>query len=264
MPILRIEGPTDSRLAPYFNLRSGTHTPDSFVVESSRLVERLLKSNFQTRSLLVTESKLEQFRSLVPTGLPVYVGTKAELKEIVGFDLHRGCLAHAAAPSHDLESVLTQGLGPLTIVLEGLADPANVGAIIRNAAAFGVGLVIADTKGASPFTRKAARTSAGHLFNIPLVLANPTQALEEIRARFAEAEIIVTTGQQDADALEDLRPGGQKIIVFGNEGTGVSQALRKLADSKRRVELSEGVDSLNVAAASALVLYIVRNTVRKK
>ena len=131
-------------------------------------------------------------------------------------------------------------------------------------AAFGVGLVVADPKAASPFTRKAARTSAGHLFNVPVVLANPVQAIEEIRASCAEAEIIVTTGQQDAEPLENLGPGSPKVIVFGNEGTGVSQALRKMADSKRRVELSEGVDSLNVAAASALVLYIVRNTLGEK
>lgn len=261
MPIIRIEGPADSRLAPYFNLRSGSHTPDSFIVESARLVERLLQSKFQTRSILTTESKLDQIAPLVPVGIPVYVGTKAELKEIVGFDLHRGCLAHASAPSTELSPILKQGLGPVTVVLEGLADPANVGAIIRNAAAFGADLVIADIKGASPFTRKAARTSAGHLFSVPVALAHPSEAIEAIREHCATAEVIVTTGQPGAEALEDIKPGGQKVIIFGNEGTGVSPTLRQLADSCRRVNLKQGVDSLNAAAASALVLYIVRNTV---
>ena len=261
MPTIRIEGPADSRLAPYFNLRSGKSSPSSFIVESSRLVERLLVSPFTTHSLLVTEGKLAHFECLVSSGVPIFVGSAAELKEIAGFNMHRGCLAHVGAPSTTLEDNLTDPVPGLVVIMQGLADPANVGSIIRNAAAFGADLVIADPKGASPFTRKAARTSAGHIFTVPIAVADPAESIAKLRRSSPEVEIIATTGHRDALPMESLSNNPCKAVIFGNEGHGVTDQIRQLADSSRTVALADGVDSLNVAAASALVLYLAQQSI---
>ncbi len=262
MPIIRIEGPADSRLAPYFNLRSGKHSPDSFILESQRLVERLLSSNFKTHSILVTENKLDLIRELAPADLPVFVGSAAELKEIAGFNMHRGCIAHAGAPPTGLEHHMPLPKSALVVVMERLADPANVGSIIRNAAAFGADLVVADPKGASPFTRKAARASAGHIFTVPIAIADPAEAIEQLRQAHIDMEIIATTGHRDAAPLNELTPSAQKTLIFGNEGAGVSAELREISDSCRTIPLADGVDSLNVAAASALGLYLAQQNIK--
>ncbi len=259
MPVYRIEGSSDARLAPYFNLQSGKHAPESFIVESVRLVERLLNSHFTTHSVLIADHKLAQIQAVAPPDLPIYVGSKTEISDIAGFNMHRGCLAHASAPPTDLEAHLNTGLGKLTLVLEGLADPANVGSIIRNAAAFGASLVIADINAASPFTRKASRASAGHLFHVPIAMAQPKDAIEAIRGVESAVDIVATTGHRSAMPLEALEPVKHRVLVIGNEGHGVSEELRHMADSCRTIALSDGVDSLNAAAASALMLYIANN-----
>ena len=257
MPIIRIEEPSDPRLAPYFNLRSGQNTPASFIIESTRLVHRLLDSHFQTLSLLVTEARLDSLRPCLKPEIPVYVVSKAALRETVGFDLHRGCLAHAKAPEVTLVEELGSSPPRLVVMLEGLADPANVGAIIRNAAAFGADLVIADPKGASPYTRKATRASAGQIFNLPVAICEPALAIDVLRKQLQGVKIIATTGRRGTQGLDKVALGECNVLVFGNEGTGVSDNLRNVADACGRIAIADHVDSLNAAAASAVALHII-------
>ena len=151
-------------LLPFRNLKHHAQRgADDFVVESALVIERLLASPFDVRALLLTPRRFEALRHLIPTGVPVYLADRALISEIAGFDVHRGCLARAAAPKpqRSLREVLAANAVRTVLILEGLADPANVGSIIRNALAFGVDLIITDPKGASPFSRRAARASAG-------------------------------------------------------------------------------------------------------
>ena len=257
MPIIRIEEPSDPRLAPYFNLRSGQNTPDSFIVESARLVERLVVSRFVTHSILVTENRLASLEHLIAPALPIFVVSKEHLRDTVGFNLHRGCLAHAAAPNISLPEHLTNNRPRLVVILEGLADSSNVGAIIRNAAAFGAELVVADPKGASPFTRKATRASAGQIFGIPVSLCDPDKAVSYLRSELKDVQVIATTGRQGTVALQDIALASHNVLIFGNEGTGITANLREKADISGRIPILEHVDSLNAAAASAVALHIV-------
>ena len=258
MSIIRIEEPSDPRLAPYFNLRSGQTSPESFIVESVRLVERLLDSRFSTKSLLVTESKVDAVLDRVEDDVPVYVVSKSHLRETVGFDLHRGCLAHAAAPKLDLEYHLSAHKPSLVVLLEGLADPANVGAIIRNAAAFGAQLVIADPKGASPYTRKATRASAGQIFNVPVTLCEPMKAVELLREFLDSVQVIAATGRRGTASLQDVQISTlHNVLVIGNEGSGITEELRGKSDVSGRIPIAEHVDSLNAAAASAVALHMI-------
>jgi len=260
MPVIRIEEPDDSRLAPYFNLQSGKHTPDSFIIESPRLVERLLASSFKAHSLLTTENHLEKVLSLAPKGVPLFLASPELLKEVVGFNLHRGCLAHAGAPDTTLSTHLAEKEPRLSVLLEGLADPANVGAIIRNAAAFGADLVICDPKAASPFTRKATRASAGQIFRIPVAIASPENAINQMRAHDPGLTIIATTGRAGVQALDEIPPAQHTMLIFGNEGTGVTPLLREMADICGRINIVPEVDSLNAAAASAVALHIIQKS----
>ena len=120
---------------------------------------------------------------------------------------------------------LKRGVGGVTVLLEGLADPANVGSIIRNAAAFGASLVVVDPKGASPFSRKAARASAGHIFRTPIAIAKIHDAIGALRVEARDVDIVATTGRRDALPLEDLPPAERRALVIGNEGHGVSDEV---------------------------------------
>ena len=118
--------------------------------------------------------------------------------------------------------------------------------------------MVVDPKGASPFSRKAARASAGHIFRTPIAIANIHHAIEALRVEAGDVDIVVTTGRRDALPLEDLPPAERRALVIGNEGYGVSDEVRNVANSCRTISLSDEVDSLNAAAASALALYVLR------
>lgn len=255
MGLVPIDNPADPRVAPYRNLKSGQSSLESMIVESTRLVDQLLASNFTCHSILTTVNKSSRFSREIAAGIPVFVASQAVLSTLVGFDIHRGCLAHASAPLLDLASHLETNSPALTVVMEGLADPANVGAVIRNAAAFGATLVIADPKAASPYTRKATRASVGHVFQVPIAVVPPVEAIAQLRSRVSDLTVIAATSRPSAPKLCGLVTKPHQVLMVGNEGLGLSQVLLESADTAGRIAMSCGVDSLNVAAATAVALY---------
>ena len=181
------------------------------------------------------------------------------LERVCGFDFHRGVLAVAHRAPRSFDDVVS-GLGPtpVILVLERLADPANVGAAIRCARAFGVDMVLADTKGADPWGRRAVRACAGHVFGLPVVHSSDLPSvLSRIRAQ-GDCRVVAATLRDEARALRSTRRRGETeglVLMLGNEGDGLSEELVSLCDEAVRIEMRDDVDSLNVAAASAVFLW---------
>ena len=191
-PLVAVDELDDPRLDLYRNLndpaaRSRIDTDQSvFVVEGKLAVERLLASGYTMRSLLVDDHQLAGASDLVAAtrarGVPVLVGSRALVAGTVGFALHRGVVAVANRPSPtDAERLLvdaagsseSEGIPPLVAVLEGLNDHENIGALFRNAAAFGVKGILLDPRCADPLYRRSIRVSVGHVLHVPFARLTP-------------------------------------------------------------------------------------------
>jgi tRNA G18 (ribose-2'-O)-methylase SpoU len=250
-----IEDADDSRLSAYHALRAKSQRADSvrFVAESETVIRRLLSSTFPVESVLATPSRAERLEPLIPDGCPLYVAPRALLREIVGYDLHRGAIAAGVRPAlGQLPELPAQG--PLRIVVaQGLSDPANVGALIRNCRAFAIDVLVLDPKGADPLTPRAVRASMGNVFTLPFALCDPLAAVSELRAN--GVEILAATVRPNAEPIENVTPGDRWALLVGNEGSGLSAPLLECAGREITIPIAPDADSLNVAAASAVLLY---------
>ena len=250
----------DPRLEPYRDLRAGAGG-DSFIVEGTLAVERLLTSaRFEVESLVCTPSARARLDPLLPAELPVYVLEKAALATLVGFDFHRGVLAcvRRPPPQTELDPALLATLRArprLTVVMAvGLADPRNLGALVRNTAAFAVDLLIADRHGADLFARQTARTSVGNVFRLPTLVAEDVVGTIEGLRRELGLRVLAATPHGEQVLGRFARPD-RLLVLLGNEGQGLSDALLAEADMRVQIPVDPASDSLNVAAAAAVLLF---------
>ena len=266
MSVFHVEDLDRPELAPYRNLKHHAQRgAEDFVVESTLVIERLLSSSYRVHSLLLTPQRYDHLKAQIPSEVPVFVADKPLLSELVGFDVHRGCLERAGVPTAQktLKEIISGGCPQTVLLMEGLADPANVGTIVRNAAAFGVDLIISDPRGASPFSRRAARTSAGHIFSLPMVEHAPVDALKLLKEQYPAIQALAATPAPSARPLNDFQRSGPLILLVGNEGRGLSVEVLASADHQLRIPMAEGVDSLNVSASVAVLLYALNECVSR-
>ena len=122
-------------------------------------------------------------------------------------------------------------------------------------------LIITDPKGASPFSRRAARASAGHIFSLPILEQRPVDAAHVLRSFNPSLDVIAATPHREAVSLADFHRSGPVALLVGNEGQGLSQEALALADHRIRIPMADGVDSLNVSASAAVLLYALNQCV---
>ncbi len=283
--LVEVDDPADPRLADYRDLddaalrRRRGADDDVVVVEGRVAVRQLLTSPFEIRSLLVDDHQAVAVADLVDAarsrGARVFVGSRPVVAATVGFALHRGVVAVAGRPDPvDAGRLLTRagrrpsagGGPPVVAVVEGVNDHENLGALFRNAAAFGVAAVLLDPTCADPLYRRAVRVSVGHVLHVPFARLSPwPDALHELRdAGFAVAALVprppppgagrppVGPGELAA-LLDPARPG--MAVVLGAEGPGLSAAAIAAADHVVTIPMAPGVDSLNVATAAAVTFH---------
>lgn len=246
--LLPVDDPADPRLADYLDLRDADlrRRGDAFVCEGILPLRRALAQRWPLRSVLLAERRAEAFVDEL-VDVPTYVATQAVLDHVVGFALHRGVVAIAERrPNPDLDDLLATAA--TVVVLEGVNDAENLGAIYRNAAAFGAGAVLLDPTTADPFNRRTVRVSLGH------VLAVPTARLPVWPPELDRPVIALTPapGTEPVSVLDDL---DRVALLLGAEGPGLSDAALAAADRRVRIPLAAGVDSLNVATALAIGLH---------
>jgi tRNA G18 (ribose-2'-O)-methylase SpoU len=229
------------------------------VAEGRLVVRRLLEARrFNVRSLLVSEAaaiELEPIARRLCADVPIYVCPVALFRELTGFNLHRGCLALAERPrALSLDEVV--GRADRVVVLEGVANPDNIGGVFRNAAAFGVdGLVLSPTC-SDPLYRKAIRTSMGASLQVPFSVADDWPAgLSAIASH--GFTIVALTPREPSERLEAAASGWSDrrvAVLAGSEGDGLSEAALAVAHSRVRIPIRPEVDSLNLAVATGIVL----------
>lgn len=264
---------TDPRLADFVALndpaqrRRVERDGGYFVVEGVLALERLLGlPQWTVRSIALLPRLAERLADAITTrfgappgspGAPVVVVDEAELAAVVGFDLHRGALASVerrplAAPGPE-----TLAGARLMVVAEGVNDHENLGALYRNAAAFGADAVVLDPTCADPFYRRSVRVSLGHVLAVPTLLAPPfPEGIEDLRRLGVTTVALTPAGGTELRDLTRQRLGpGPVAVLVGAEGPGLTPAALDAADHRVRITMADGVDSLNVATATAIALH---------
>lgn len=269
-----------------------------FVVEGREAIARLLRTDHEVVSLLLTPAARVALQSAIDawsrqaatngrlgeTDLPTAVVevTPAQMREVTGFNFHRGALAMAKRPrlrSVDdlLASPAYRGTHPcgadvaadhdgrrpsadrrsLFVVLEHLVDVDNVGSCFRNARAFGASAVLLDDRCADPLYRKAVRTSMGTVLEVPWTIAPIGAVVDALQSRgIATIGLTPEAGAQDLEcAVGDIHATAPIALVVGNEGHGLSADTLSRCTHRARIPMALGADSLNVATALAVGLY---------
>jgi len=248
-------------LAIYRTLRRPEeHEREGVLVASNiKVVQRLLVSRFQVVSALVTSEWFQRLESKLrarPEDIRVYVGEKALLESITGYQLHQGALAVARIPPQPgFERLLENSPRPcLLAAVEGIASAENLGTIIRNCAAFGVHFLLVGETSCSPFQRRSVSGSMGTLFEQPVVqVDNLVDKIFALRARGVRC--LAAHPRPGAKRLADVDLRGDCCLVFGAEGPGLTAEVLAACDAAVEIPMPSHMNSLNVASASAVFLY---------
>lgn len=244
---------TDVRLRSRVEVERGL-----FMAESYEVISRAVDAGMEPRSFLMSEKWKDKFAPLYEQfpEVPVYVGDGDLIEQFTGFHLHRGALASMQRP--ELPEVAEVLRSARTVaVIEDIVDHTNVGALFRSAAALGVDAVLVTPQCADPLYRRSIRVSMGTVFQVPWTRleAWPRDGVELLHeAGFDVLALALTDG---AVALEhlDLGPDRKVAFVLGAEGHGLKPATLAAVDQHVVIPMAGGVDSLNVAAASAVVFW---------
>jgi tRNA G18 (ribose-2'-O)-methylase SpoU len=261
--VIDILDPADSRVDDFRDLNSVDRRPDLptgkglVIAEGVLVVQRMLASRFRPHAVLGTERRLlELADDLADAGVPYYRASAEVMAEVVGFHLNRGVLGVARrAPELTVSDVIH---GARTIaVLEGVNDHENLGSIFRNAAGLGVDGVIFGAGCADPLYRRAVRVSMGHALLVPFATAQRWPAdLNDLRDN--GFRLLAMTPNPAVQTLAEAMGGvaDQKVaILVGAEGPGLTETAMRASDTRVRIPMSRGTDSLNVATAAALAFY---------
>ena len=214
-------------------------------------------SDHEPVSLFLAEKRVAKLADAIaqlPDAVPVYVAPQAIMDEIAGFPMHRGILALGRRKSPGTAQALLAGLPrrAMVLVLFGIANHDNMGGLFRNAAAFGVDLVVLDSDCCDPLYRKAIRVSAGNVLRVRFAqLERGTDVLDLVEAQGFEAVALSPSGET---ALCDAHRSDRLALLFGAEGPGLPDPVIRRARAVR-IPIEAGVDSLNVATASGIVLH---------
>lgn len=244
-----------ARLSERELLRHDAPLEGLFIAESPKVIERALDAGYEPLSLLLEPKHIEgEAREIVGRcDVPVYTAPLDVLTQLVGFQLTRGVLCamrRKAEPSP--EDVCADARR--VVVLEDVMNPTNVGAIFRSAAALGMDAVLLTRGCADPLYRRAVRVSMGNVFLIPWTRVDADWS-ERLRALgFRTAAMALTDASVPiGDAAVAAEP--RLAVVLGTEGDGLAARTIADCDYTVRIPMSRGVDSLNVAAASAVAFY---------
>lgn len=268
----RIDDPADPRIAGYRDIRERDLTGrlGLFVAEGTVVLRLLVASHatggdFEAESLLLLENRIDgltDILSMVPDGVPVFVVTRDVMNAIAGFDMHRGVLAlgrRRAVPT--LEALLANlPVSALVVAACGIANHDNIGAIFRNAAAFGADMVLMDETCCDPLYRKALRVSVGSVLKVPFARHGSIETILSTLSRQGfEIWGLSPSGSTD---IRTLSPGPRLALLTGTEGEGLPQAVLNTIHTAR-IPQAPGLDSLNAGTATGVALFAMASAMKR-
>lgn len=237
----------------YNQLRESAFREDgSFIADSPKVVNLLLESDLEIKSILATQAYYDEFAELIETKDidKLYITTKEEMGKIVGHKIHHNCMMHGIRP----KNATFEELGDEVLMLDGITSAENVGSIVRSCAALGVNSLVIAHETPHPFNRRALRVSMGHAHMIKTHLhGDIKESIKSFQKRGYRVYAAEVT--EDSTPLRDVKTAEKWVLVMGHEGRGISKDILELCDEVVTIEMVEGIKSFNVGVAASLMMY---------
>ncbi|MEE2908586.1 MAG: RNA methyltransferase [Planctomycetota bacterium] len=235
-----------------------------FMAESELVIRRLIRQPERLHSVLLSPEKHDRLQDVLqtlPESVPVYIADLAMMGEIAGFHVHRGALATGHRPPAEslivehVMGALDMAQGCTLLLARGLTNVDNMGALFRNAAAFGVDAVILDDACCDPLYRKAIRVSMGHVLAVPWAIADDwIKTLQSLQSRWG-VHLAAAECRPSSVSAAHMNLPERAGLVLGSEGHGLDDETLEACDAVIEIPMADGIPSLNVATASAILLW---------
>lgn len=264
MNIIETESASDPRLAAYCTLTEAQLRnrlePEKgiFIAESPKVIRVAMEAGYEPVSLLCERKHIEGDAADIAEQMgdkPIYTGSREVLSQLTGYTLTRGVLCAMRRPKERSVQEVCQGASRI-VLIHGVVDSTNIGAIFRSAAALGIDSVLLTRDSCDPLNRRAVRVSMGSVFLLPWTWTDqPYETLSELGFKTVAMALTDRSIPLDAPCLAAEE---RLAIVMGTEGDGLPANAIEGADYVVRIPMQHGVDSLNVAAASAVAFWQLR------
>ena len=242
----------------YRQLRDNAFTGDnSFIADSPKVVNMLLKTPIEVKSILATQEYYDEFKDLISQKeIPqLFLADKKLLETIVGHKIHHNAMMHAVRP----EQTPLDKLGEHIVMLDEISSTENIGSIARSAAALGVDSYLLPKQGPHPYSRRALRVSMGHVSMLKTHLYDDiSTTIKTLQSR--GYTIFAAEVTKDSIALAEVDVPQKWVLLMGHEGKGISKEILDLCNKVVCIEMVEGVKSFNVGVAASIMMYQFKNT----
>lgn len=263
MPLLTLDSLDDARLAPYRNIRhrepaAGGHR---FIAEGRMVVERLLTSRHRCESIVLEQAHHQEIiaaAARLDDPPPVFLLSAEQIRQLAGFDFHRGVLACGRyQPPQPLSALPpAEAASPALLFLVGLGDPENVGGLIRTAAAFGIRRLMLTADTSHPYSRRVLRVSMAAALDAEFFQASDPSADVALLADKLGYRTVATTLDTGAQRLDQFTPDRRPLaLLVGHEAHGLPAAVQRRCTDRITIPMAAGIDSLNANVATAITLY---------
>jgi RNA methyltransferase, TrmH family len=253
-----IASPSNERLKHARRVRDGRE-PEFIFIEGERLVEECLQSGLKLAACFHEPDPTPRAQKIIDEmtkrGCALYPALRAALETVSDTVNTQGLVVIAERPEFDFDLALQarDGVAPLVVCLDSAQDPGNFGTIVRTAEAAGASGVVATKGSVDAFAPKTLRSSMGSAFRLPVVTA---AEIEDLALAGSAAKLrIVATMSGGETVYSDYDWRKPTMVVFGNEARGVGRELLERCDERLRIPLRAPVESLNIAAAAAVILF---------
>lgn len=253
----------DDLLLPYRTLRTPSLVNDrfEFVVQGDKSIQRLLTSPCQVVSILCSPEFFHRLRPWLndrQEPLTIMMGSSEQIQKVIGYQMYQEVMAVARIPnSPQLPEVMCIAPRPwLFVATDGMSNAENMGTLVRNCSGFGVSGLIVSPSSCSPYLRRSVRCTMGTIFNIPIIHA--ASLAESIRyLKQFQVPVVGAFPHANQRTLSNTPLDSDCCLIFGAEGSGLSDEISRECDMSVTIPMHHGTDSLNVASASAVFLYEV-------
>ena len=249
----------DDRIAIYRDLQSSRMAQERgcFIAEGEHVVLRLVASRLEVVSILVAENRLARLLPRLARPVPCFSLPEERLKELAGFDFHRGIIGCGVRhPMLSIRELLAKSKGQLRLVIAaGVMDAENLGAIVRTCAAFGVDALLIGGGRLDPYYRRVVRVSMGAVFSLPIAFSGDLESDLSWLQEHAQVDLYATVLDPQARPLADVMPPPRWGLLLGNENSGIPPRLQALCRSRLTLPMPPGTDSLNVSVAAGIFIH---------
>ena len=264
--MLRLHSVSDlecPELAPYRTMRKMTdqRRQGLFVAEGHKVVTRLLETDLEIRSMLLTQDWFDSLKPQIEIrreGIDVFITDKKGIEKLTGFGCFQAIKAVATVPSSpDLGALCESASSPqFFVAIDGLTSAENVGALVRNAVGFGAQAIFVGQNSCSPYIRRAVHASMGTVFKIPVFHSSDlVETIDSLRK--GGVRMVAAHPHTDEVPLHQTNFNQDVCVILGSEGDGLSEKILGCCDDQVLIPMANGTDSLNVASAASVFFYEV-------